>query len=73
MGVLCFKNNVLLLLSITFHDIRNIYLYKVARACPTLRIGVGCVTHILICYVPSLRHIRILILNLHEVLLFDDT
>ncbi len=24
--------------------------YVLARACPTLRIGVGCATHILICY-----------------------
>ncbi|PSV34623.1 hypothetical protein C9J46_21350, partial [Photobacterium sp. GB-36] len=44
------KDNARLLFVITLHDISNIYLYKVAWACPTLRIGVGFATHILICY-----------------------
>ncbi len=45
------KDNSRLLFGITLHDISNIYLYKVAWACPTLRIGVGYATHILIRYV----------------------
>jgi hypothetical protein len=36
---------------VQFLLLRNISLYKVTRACSTLRIGVGFVTHILICYV----------------------
>nr|WP_318463423.1 hypothetical protein [Photobacterium leiognathi] len=43
------KDNARLLFVITLHDISNIYLYKEAWACPTLRIGVGFATHILIC------------------------
>ncbi len=44
------KDNARLLFVITLHDTSNIYLHKVAWACPTLRIVVGFATHILICY-----------------------
>ncbi len=42
---------VRVMLYLTFQHYPNIYLYKVAWACPTLRIGVGFATHILICYI----------------------
>ncbi len=50
-GIRKSKGNTRLLFSITLYDIFSIYLHKVAWACPTLRIGVGFATHILICYI----------------------